>query len=185
MTTEVDKEIRASQDFDELERLVQDLVGKTCLRADFCYGGELELHFGDEIAYRHPKLAHKTRGSWVLEAFITPWAYFSEGEPRTSYFFGFAWQAAKGMSRVPEEEVAAALASLSGTRVERADVSARTDLTLAFSNGTLLQVFSRAAEPDPDLPAWELLTPHGNFLQVWGDPLPTWSLLHSDVPQST
>jgi hypothetical protein len=183
ISTETRNEIRASQDFEKLGNLVQELVGQTCLRAEFSYGDELELHFGEEQPYHSPKLAGKKRGSWVLEGFATPWTYSVNGTPHTGLLVGFVWFPPDTIP-VPKQVVDANLADLSGTKVERVAVSTKSELTLLFSNGRVLHLFSRSAEPDSDMPVWELLTPHGTFYQVWGDPLPTWSLLRSDVSQS-
>lgn len=181
------EEIKASRDFKKLQELLQELVGQPCLRANYTYGDELELHFGDPQPYRHPKLAGRNRGSWVLRTFVTPWAILPEG---------FDGPGLHGPSFDPVQEIArealgkqvtppheAELASLAGRQVEKIVVfEGRRVLVIEFKAGPIWIALSEFAQPEVDLPVWELTTPWRTYFQVFDRPFPTWSYLRSDVP---
>jgi hypothetical protein len=181
MTTDDRKESRNSTDFAKLYGVLQDLVGKTCLRAELSYGDELVIHFGDPVAYKHPTLSGKSRGSWVLEAVATPWDFLIS---RTLSDVWMRFLQARDQKSRQDARIEL-LGSLAGTTVGNVQLGiAGIDLLVGFSNGIGVLLLSHQAEEDPDMPVWELLTPFKMFLQVWGKPAPSWSYLLSDKPVS-
>lgn len=176
------KEIRNARDFGELAGKLTLLVGLPCLRAEFAFADELVLHFGDPVPYRHPKLAERTKGTWVLSTVGTPWVLQSPGAgenpPFALLYTIWAADTVPASRQVRE----AALKTVEGIPVAEARIDPEsTDLFIRFNNGVLFQVLSKYAAA-PDLPAWELQAPGGMFIQVWGGVAPAWSFLRSDVP---
>jgi hypothetical protein len=173
-------EIRASRDLGKLALLAGKLQGEKCLRAELSYGDELVLHFGEPRPYRHPKLQGQVRGSWVLETFATPWMLL-QVPGRPNLLFGVL---PTGSVPVPRDDVEASLVTLQGASVSEVRVT-DCDVNLRFDTGAIWTTLARYAEPDLDLPLWELLTPDRMYLKVWGQPAPMWSWLPSDRPDST
>jgi hypothetical protein len=183
--TEQVEEIRASQDFEKLEQSLKELIRQPCLRANQSYGGAFEIHFGEAKPYLHPKLADMTRGSWVLELPGTPWAFHPTAQKGLFYLSGFPWMNS-GLEAVTNEEMRASFSSLAGTNVLAIKATqVKGDLAIFFSNGATFTILSKYALQDLCTPAWELLTPHHTYFQVWSEPVPMWSLLRSDLPQAS
>jgi hypothetical protein len=194
-TTQEVKEVRASADFRKLQEKIKPIVGLPCLRADFTYGGKLVLHLGEPVPYTHPKLKGKTHGSWRLALMATPYVLsLPQKDPNVvpGRFLGGFPIILGGAPIMPENTVIVEqdayekgiAEQLTGTKV--AEVTFRpwpTDLAISFDNGAFLQLLSKYAEPDPDFPVWELLTPNKSIVMVFGEPSPTWTFLRSDVSQ--
>jgi hypothetical protein len=178
------REVKASRDLAKLGALLQDeLAGEPVLRAEFVYANELEMHFGEARPYQHPALASATHGERVLRTFATPWALFPEPEAGFAYAFGLpSGPARRDGRRAPLDRLTEALAVLAGRRVVAASVGENLALFLSFEGGAAWSLLTAVAEPDYDLPAWELTLPSGLYVQAFGPPAPTWSLLDADKP---
>ncbi len=186
MTTDDQKELTASQDFNKLQQLLGDLVGQPCLRAEFSYGEELVIRFGEGKPHKHPKLAGVTRGAWELSVLASPWSLYPDSAKSLAFLVGLPFPSGIHLPRVDRKIVEDSLARLTGSQVQAVKLApSLADLSIQFSNAMTWQLLSKYAEPDPELPIWELATPYGMFIQVFGDPLPTWSYLCSDVPMMT
>jgi hypothetical protein len=139
--------VERPDDLRGLQAVVDQLRGVTCWRARHRYGGELVLDLGAQQQYRHPRLAGRDRGTWVLGTRASPWDV-AEQEPSTE---------ANGD--------AGALPEIEGARVSAAEVGfPGLELTLRFDNGAVLRI-----APDPDeheVASWELFTASGMYLQV-------------------
>lgn len=178
-------EVRESQDFVRLGDLLTGLVGQSCLHAELTSADELVVRFGIPLQHKHSRMAGKTQGSWELNAVATPWMFRPVTTSLYSYNFGFTpadFADAFPVLQEPEWP----LEKLAGALVVAAELSATaTDLMIRFNNNSLLVLLGRYAKPDVDTPVWELMLPDATFLQVFGEPLPTWSRLRSVVPVGT
>jgi hypothetical protein len=178
-------EIRASLNTEKLNVILAPLVGQPCVRVTAGHAGNLILHFGDEVPLRSKRLAGKTRGSWVFDFLSTPmtatplnWWAHKGGAQVWSPLFPF------GGPLFPAEadQVAAHLEEvLVGARV--AQVIARGfDVGIEFDNGPFIATLEQYAANDLCTPAWTVLMPEKQYLEVYGHPTPSWSLLPSDRP---
>ena len=65
----------------ELRAYLQQLVGQPFLLIRFSYGDELTLHFGQPRQYRSSKLAHLTKGSYIIGARASSWFLRTDSPP--------------------------------------------------------------------------------------------------------
>ncbi len=168
--------------------LAQQLVGEPLLFARRGYPDELKLHLGTPVETPGPKGKTLTRGSYVLGAVASAWAFKIARLGVTILSGG----SLAGTAPLPEPKLDEYLAATGGLKVVRVDVLAHPfgySLSLALSDGSGLHIIPTAEEAESPtdkertpLPDWELFTPYRRFLRV--GPGPTWAYLPSDQPEA-
>jgi hypothetical protein len=180
-----------SSDRLELRAYLQQLVGQPLLFLRFSYGDELTLHFGHPTHYASSKLAHMTKGSYVIGARASFWYLRTHMPPAII----------AGESR-PVSQAPRYRKQLTPEQVERADILKK-DVRIVGVDAIILGTVTRSAygfglslllEDDASLlilPArrrgqnsrqrpvsdWEVFTPYGRYLSV--GPGLRWSYLSS------
>ena len=142
-----------------LNQITQPIIGETCHQITFSYGDELRLHFGEMIAYSHPKLAYLRKGTWRLNTRATPW-YLMIGNGLCSYSSMFV-----------NYKDAAECAKMSLQFLENKKLtnfvinSDNFKLTLSFEDYCEL-ILEPDLEDDSGLAYWELMMPNEQILTV-------------------
>jgi hypothetical protein len=206
MILDLTKPIEPSADPAVLHALLTALLGQRCLKADMSYGGELMLHIGEPVPYRHPKLADEQKGSWILGTRASGWRLLLN-EPAVLIESGWFPDPWKDLISGEGGGDAGGMAersplNLNGEQIEektrllagRTILAARTvrlplplpvawgiGLIIEFEGGSSLAV---VPSPEPDegddlLADWELFTPYRTYLRV--GPGPVWAYLRSDA----
>jgi hypothetical protein len=150
-----------------LNQIIQPIIGETCHQIGFSYGDELILDFGEMTAYDHPKLADLSKGSWQLSTRATPW----------SLMFGFGNLLSGGFHSVmldmfPNNEYAKTfLQNLENTKLTNFALGGNHDFTLTLSfegedNCNYQFILEPDLEDDSGLAYWELLMPNEQILIV-------------------
>lgn len=161
MTLETIHRISTVDDLIELLEIAKRLVSETCWEASFSYGDELGLHFGERIPYSHPKLSHKSHGSWVLDSRGTNWQLEAPTGILTT-------------SEASREAMEAQVKKLEGSTVIDLEIGfPQLDLALSFSNQLCFRLLPVPEDDECDLAYWELFTPDHYLLEV--GPQMTWA----------
>jgi hypothetical protein len=142
-----------------LNQIIQPIIGETCNQITFSYGDELRLHFGEMIAYSHPKLAHLRKGTWRLNTRATPWdlmignGLFSHSSMYANY------QNAAELAKIP-------LQYLENKKLTNFVIDSNSfKLTLSFEGGYEL-ILEPDLEDDSGLAYWELMMPNEQILSI-------------------
>jgi hypothetical protein len=144
-----------------LNQIIQPIIGETCHQITFSYGDELRLHFGEMIAYSHPKLSHLRKGTWRLNTRATPWYLML----RNSLFSHCH------SSMFVNNQNAAELAKIQLQCLENKKLtnfvidSNNFKLTLSFEDHYEL-ILEPDLEDDSGLAYWELMMPNEQILTV-------------------
>jgi hypothetical protein len=125
---------------------LDELHGKPLLRADFSYGDELQLNFGQAVPEK--RLPGKTRGEWILGLRGTEWALLAESR-LLARSTDERERALKGFAEVEGRTLVEA-------RVRDGDAA----LVLRFDGGaSFLALTDLEPAEYPELDLWELFTP--------------------------
>ena len=149
-----------------LGELVGSLSGKKCWKAAFGYGQELFLHFGAQIAIKHPKLRGQKEGEWIFGTRGTPWILYTRNG---------ALQSTDGEKR----RIEGVRSALEGRKVVEVEAGKRAKFY--FDNDALLEIRPTADDDRYQLPYWELFTPD-HMLIAFG-PGNEWSYRRSNLPE--
>ncbi|MFM7365105.1 MAG: hypothetical protein ACKO11_11550 [Cuspidothrix sp.] len=140
-----------------LNQIIQPIIGETCHQIGFSYGDELILDFGEMTAYDHPKLADLRKGSWQLSTRATLWYLMTNHEllflPLPQLNTDHAQVA---LQRYLENKKLANFVI---------DPNKNFQLTLSFEEGYEL-ILEPDLEDDSGLAYWELLMPNEQILIV-------------------
>lgn len=153
------KEVRESEDWEELQEIVSSMVGETLLNVRMSYGDELALHFGQPV----PAIM-STRGEWVLRLRDCVCDFEGDLYNRLS-------------DSQPVTVTGVTLLRTEGEMIF--NMSLGNGVTLRFTN-TIVEDLQRADDDFDPLANWELFTPYGTYLRV--GPGFVWSLLPADSP---
>lgn len=182
--------LECSSDHTRLRTCLQQLLGQPFLLMRLSYGDEVTLHFGQPGRYRSSKLAHLTKGSYVIGARASSW-FLKTDEPPT-VLMGTARPmsiAAKNFKRLTPEQVETSNALRVGARIvcteaiqlETKESTYGFGFSAALEDGaSLLIVPPRAPKKRArgnDVADWEVFTPHDRYLTV--GPGLRWSYLPS------
>ena len=77
MSSKTVKEVAESTDLGKLYSIVGGVIGETCWKVAFGYGGELRLHLGKPVSYENPKMAGERKGEWRFASCGTGWTLFT------------------------------------------------------------------------------------------------------------
>lgn len=178
MIIDLTKDVQASNNTDLLAGLLSMLVGQPCVKAEFSYGGEFKFHFGGPVPYKHPKLADKKKGAWVLGVRASKWRLLLLNPPLLIEIdwpeeLKTATRSSQWKARPPvdEAEVEKATSRLVGQMVmdvQPMPFTLGVGLQIVFADGSNLVICPNPEEdedPEP-LADWELLTPYRARLQV-------------------
>lgn len=147
-----------------LNQIIQPIIGETCHQIGFSYGDELILDFGEMQPYNHPKLKHLNKGSWQLFTRATPW----------SLTFGNLLSGIHSsiLDIHPNNEfVERLLQPLENTKLTNFALGGNHDFTLTLSfegedNYNYKFILEPDLEDDSGLAYWELLMPNEQILIV-------------------
>ena len=145
----------------DINQIIQPIIGEICHQITFSYGDELRLHFGEMIAYSHPKLSHLRKGTWRLNTRATPWYLML----RNSLFSHCH------SSMFVNNQNAAELAKIQLQCLENKKLtnfvidSNNFKLTLSFEDHYEL-ILEPDLEDDSGLAYWELMMPNEQILTV-------------------
>ena len=167
MTDETIKEVKGSSDLRKLARTIEGIVGKSCAKIAFGYGGELHLHFGAKLPYENPKLSGGTKGEWRLNTCGTGWVLFTP-------------HGCVASTSVNEAFLQSELRVLGNAKVVDFEIGIPNNIiTVEFENNCLLRIIPSPKDDKFDLPYWDLFMP--NHMVVSFGPGSRWSYRRSDV----
>jgi hypothetical protein len=177
----------SSSDPLELRGYVQQLVGEPLLFLRVSYGDELTLHIGRPRQYRSRRMAHLTKGSYVIGARASLWFLRTQSPPTVVIgTTNLAASASRHLKPLTPEELESSDLMKPGTRILVADaitVGSGTERGYAFGMSLLLEDgASLTVLPSPplrsdDIADWEVFTPYERCLSV--GPGLNWSYLPS------
>jgi len=180
-----------SSDYLELRAYLQQLVGQPFRFLRFSYGDELTLHVGQPTQYRSSRLAHLSRGSYVIGARASYWFLRTHvppaiivGDSRPLSY------ASKHRKPLTPEQVEKSELLRPGARIAGVDaITLGTGTRSAYGFGLSLSLEDSASLlvlPAPRLGRnrrqqlvadWEVFTPYERYLSV--GPGLRWSYLSS------
>jgi hypothetical protein len=138
-----------------LNQIIQPIIGEICHQIGFSYGDELILDFGEMTAYDHPKLRDLCQGNWQLSTRATPWYLMLNN----MFLFLPAPQFTTDHAQV-------ILQDLENKKLTNFVIDPNNfQLTLSFEEGYEL-VLKPDLEDDSGLAYWELLMPNEQILIV-------------------
>ncbi|QYX32746.1 hypothetical protein [Sphaerospermopsis torques-reginae] len=138
-----------------LNQIIQPIIGETCHQVRFSYGDELRLHFGEMKPYNHPKLKHLRKGSWRLNTRATPWYLMHNNM--------FLFLPAPELTTDHAQII---LQDLENKKLTNFVIDPNNfELTLSFEKGYEL-VLKPDLEDDSGLAYWELIMPNEQILIV-------------------
>ncbi|MBS3029607.1 MAG: hypothetical protein HCA25_21785 [Dolichospermum sp. DET50] len=143
-----------------LNQIIQPIIGEICHQITFSYGDELRLHFGEMIAYSHPKLAHLRKGTWRLNTRATPW-YLMIGNGLLSHSSMFVnYKDAAECAKISLQ------CFLENKKLTNFVIDSNNfKLTLSFEDHYEL-ILEPDLEDDSGLAYWELMMPNEQILTV-------------------
>lgn len=163
---------QANADLELLRAYLQQLVNQPFLHFRFSYGDELSLHFGSPRKYASKRLAHLSKGSYIIAARASNW-YLSVTNPPTM-IVGRSNMLAAAASTMPvtKQQLESSTFVQKGARIVAMDavaVSSATQsrsgyaLTILLSDGTSLSIapdVDEALGEDDNIADWEIFTPY-------------------------
>lgn len=172
--------LERSSDHRPLRAYLQQLVGQPFLLLRFSYGDELTFHLGRPREYRSSKLAHLTKGEYIIGARTSSW--FLKAGLTSTVIIGTARPiavASKDLTPLTPEHVETTDLLRAGSRVICAEViKVGTRARSAYGFGLLLLLeegaslwirpspsLKRRTRP-PEIADWEIFTPYDRYLSV-------------------
>jgi len=138
-----------------LNQIIQPIIGETCHQIGFSYGDELILDFGEMTAYDHPKLADLCKGSWQLCTRATPWYLMMNN------MFLFV-----PLPEYTTDDAQIFLQDLENKKLTNFVIDPNNfQLTLSFEDSYKL-ILKPDLEDDSGLSYWELMMPNEQILIV-------------------
>ena len=67
------RQITRREDLQELHAITKSLIGQECWQAILTYPSQLQLHWGERVAYESERLRGEYRGTWVFGAESSRW----------------------------------------------------------------------------------------------------------------
>jgi hypothetical protein len=186
---------RQSSDHAALRGYLQQLVGQPFLFVRFSYGDEIVLHFGEAKPYPSPKLAHLTKGSYLVAARASSWFLTTQAPP--TVIVGSEEPvslASKQLKPLTPQRLEKSKQFTAGARILAADpIQVRNGRRPAYAFGfsavlddgssfLIRPPFAtvgrtKVRDRSPEIADWEVFTPHGHYLRV--GPGVRWSYLPS------
>ena len=147
----------------DINQIIQPIIGEICHQITFSYGDELRLHFGEMIAYSHPKLSHLRKGTWRLNTRATPWYLMLKK--------GVPWSSSMLVNNENTVEFAKIqLQCLENTKLTNFVTPANSNemkLILSFEGDLNYElILEPDLEDDSGLAYWELMMPNEQILIV-------------------
>ena len=177
---------RTPDDIRGLRPYLFQLVGEPFLFARESYGGELTLHFGQEVELPPFRGRRVTEGTHILTlrasawaAKSVPWAaYLSDEDPGT----GGAPVALSELEQRPLVTPGERVVSVEARAFHCVGWPGGIELGIRFGDGSFLEIKPRHDPADPvhDLADWELFTPSKRYIKA--GPGVQWEYAASDQP---
>ncbi|MBR8838853.1 MAG: hypothetical protein DSM106950_33830 [Stigonema ocellatum SAG 48.90 = DSM 106950] len=159
------KNITQPSDLEQLNQIINGVIGEICWKANLSYGDELTLQIGARIPYSQKSMAGKEKGAWILGTRTTQWRLNGPSETLVS---------ANDDPEIIRQKVDA----IKDSTIAVIETNYRNlALTVTFSNGCQLILLPNS-EDDIDLPYWEMFTPDQMVLKV--GPGARWSYTSSN-----
>jgi len=157
------RQITRREDLQELHAITKSLIGQECWQAILTYPSQLQLHWGERVAYESERLRGEYRGTWVFGAESSRWTLQCRDKAMVS-------------SDDYDSTIKRTIRILAGGMTEEFEVAyPQLTVTVRFNNGCTILLVSdpdwaiEAAEEDP-IPDWELFCPDGMWLGVGRGP---------------